>query len=192
MKKSYFGLKIGKAFSSPVSASEPSIMIGKILKYTLKVVSVLVTIVLLILLLLYMPFVQDFVKSEGFDYIQRKTQMHLSAERIRLSFPLKLVVDRAYAVRPDGDTLLRCERLDAHVALWPLLRKEVVVRRFVLDSTQVHYRDTASAFDLRARLDAFSLRTSNQQKQYDHHLWSDISAAGYCRWKGNRCFLEQF
>ena len=106
MKKSYFGLKIGKAFSSPVSASEPSIMIGKILKYTLKVVSVLVAIVLLILLLLYMPFVQDFVKSEGFDYIQRKTQMHLSAERIRLSFPLKLVVDRAYAVRPDGDTLL--------------------------------------------------------------------------------------
>ena len=160
MKKSYFGLKIGKAFSSPVSASEPSIMIGKILKYTLKVVSVLVAIVLLILLLLYMPFVQDFVKSEGFDYIQRKTQMHLSAERIRLSFPLKLVVDRAYAVRPDGDTLLRCERLDAHVALWPLLRKEVVVRRFVLDSTQVHYRDTASAFDLRARLDAFSLRTN--------------------------------
>ena len=154
MKKSYFGLKIGKAFSSPVSASEPSIMIGKILKYTLKVVSVLVAIVLLILLLLYMPFVQDFVKSEGFDYIQRKTQMHLSAERIRLSFPLKLVVDRAYAVRPDGDTL------DAHVALWPLLRKEVVVRRFVLDSTQVHYRDTASAFDLRARLDAFSLRTN--------------------------------
>ena len=72
MKKSYFGLKIGKAFSSPVSASEPSIMIGKILKYTLKVVSVLVAIVLLILLLLYMPFVQDFVKSEGFDYIQRK------------------------------------------------------------------------------------------------------------------------
>ena len=160
MKKSYFGLKIGKAFSSPVSASEPSIMIGKILKYTLKVVSVLVAIVLLILLLLYMPFVQDFVKSEGFDYIQRKTQMHLSAERIRLSFPLKLVVDRAYAVRPDGDTLLRCERLDAHVALWPLLRKEVVVRRFVLDSTRVHYRDTASAFDLRARLDAFSLRTN--------------------------------
>ncbi len=160
MKKSYFGLKIGMAFSSPVSASEPSIMIGKILKYTLKVVSVLVAIVLLILLLLYMPFVQDFVKSEGFDYIQRKTQMHLSAERIRLSFPLKLVVDRAYAVRPDGDTLLRCERLDAHVALWPLLRKEVVVRRFVLDSTQVHYRDTASAFDLRARLDAFSLRTN--------------------------------
>lgn len=160
MKKSYFGLKIGRAFSSPVSASEPSIMIGKILKYTLKVVSVLVAIVLLILLLLYMPFVQDFVKSEGFDYIQRKTQMHLSAERIRLSFPLKLVVDRAYAVRPDGDTLLRCERLDAHVALWPLLRKEVVVRRFVLDSTQVHYRDTASAFDLRARLDAFSLRTN--------------------------------
>ena len=94
MKKSYFGLKIGRAFSSPVSASEPSIMIGKILKYTLKVVSVLVAIVLLILLLLYMPFVQDFVKSEGFDYIQRKTQMHLSAERIRLSFPLKLVVDR--------------------------------------------------------------------------------------------------
>ena len=85
MKKSYFGLKIGMAFSSPVSASEPSIMIGKILKYTLKVVSVLVAIVLLILLLLYMPFVQDFVKSEGFDYIQRKTQMHLSAERIRLS-----------------------------------------------------------------------------------------------------------
>lgn len=105
MKKSYFGLKIGKAFSSPVSASEPSIMIGKILKYTLKVVSVLVAIVLLILLLLYMPFVQDFVKSEGFDYIQRKTQMHLSAERIRLSFPLKLVVDRAYAVRP---TATRC------------------------------------------------------------------------------------
>ena len=53
MKKSYFGLKIGKAFSSPVSASEPSIMIGKILKYTLKVVSVLVAIVLLILLAVF-------------------------------------------------------------------------------------------------------------------------------------------
>ena len=160
MKKSYFGLKIGKAFRHPVSASEPSIMIGKILKYTLKVVSILVAIVLLVLLLLYMPFVQDFIKSKGFDYIQRKTQMHLAAERIRLSFPLKLVIDRAYAVQPNGDTLLRCGRLDAHVALWPLLRKEVIVRRFVLDSTQVHFRDTVSAFDLRARLDAFSLRTN--------------------------------
>ena len=99
MKKSYFGLKIGKAFSSPVSASEPSIMIGKILKYTLKVVSVLVAIVLLILLLLYMPFVQDFVKSEGFDYIQRKTQMHLSAERIRLS---------SIGHMPSGPTATRC------------------------------------------------------------------------------------
>ncbi len=66
------------AFSSPVSASEPSIMIGKIhKKYTLKVVSGLVAIVLLILLLLYMPFVQDFVKSEGFDYISENADAPL-------------------------------------------------------------------------------------------------------------------
>ena len=83
--------------------------------------------------------------------------MRLSVRQIRLSFPLRLVVDDVMVSTPVLDTMAYCTRLEADVALWPLLRGEVVVHRFGFDGTTVNYADSLAQFGLYARVGHFSL-----------------------------------
>lgn len=71
--------------------------------------------------------------------------MEVSVERIRLAFPLRLTVDNTL-LADRTDTLLRCGRLSLDAALWPLIRKEVVIRSFALERVAAHYKDTLAAW----------------------------------------------
>ena len=53
--------------------------------------------------------------------------MQLSIERIRLSFPLDLVIEHSQVITEQGDTLLHSEELHLDIALNPLLKKQVKV-----------------------------------------------------------------
>lgn len=137
-----FGSGLAKLLLVKEHLFPPYKMFKKIIKYTFRVV--LCGLVLLIVLpfLLYIPGIQNFIRSAGRVYVARNTEMRLSVRQIRLSFPLRLVVDDVMVSTPVLDTVAYCTRLEADVALWPLLRGEVVVHRFGFDGTTVNYADS--------------------------------------------------
>lgn len=136
-------------------------MIRKIIKYTLRTLTVLLGLVLLLLVALYLPPVQDFIKDKAVAYLSDNFGMKLSVERLRLKFPLRLAIDDAEAVTTSGDTLFSCGTLRADVALLPLLRKEVVVRQFTFGDATFHLDDTTGGLDLKVRVKEFALRADN-------------------------------
>ena len=122
-------------------------MLKKILKHTLRTLLVILLVLLLVPALLYVPAVQDLARRRAVAYASRTLGMEVSVERIRLAFPLRLTVD----------TLLRCGRLSLDAALWPLIRKEVVIRSFALERVAAHYKDTLAGMDLRLAAGELSL-----------------------------------
>ena len=123
-------------------------MLKKIVKYTLRTLLVVLLLVLLIPALLYIPPVQDFIRGKAVGYASEALGMELSVGRIRLAFPLRLTVEETLLV-DRADTLVDCGKLSVDVALWPLIRKEVVVRSFELDRVAAHYRDSTGGLDMR-------------------------------------------
>lgn len=125
-------------------------MLKKIIKYTLRALLVVLVVLILVPALLYIPAVQDFVRKRAVGYASRALGMDLSVERLRLSFPLRLSVDNTLLV-DKADTLLSCGRLSLDVALWPLVRKEVVIRSFGLERVAARYKDSLAGMDMRLR-----------------------------------------
>lgn len=134
-------------------------MLKKILKHTLRTLLVILLVLLLVPALLYVPAVQDLVRRRAVAYASRTLGMEVSVENIRLAFPLRLTVDNTLLA--DGaDTLLRCGRLSLDAALWPLIRKEVVIRNFALERVAAHYKDTLAGMNLRVAAGALSLEAA--------------------------------
>ena len=136
-------------------------MAKKIVKYLLR--GLLCTLAALIVLpaLLYIPAIQNFIRTKAEDYVSAQTEFNLSVRRIRLAFPLNLVIEQALVSQPGNDTLLYCGRLQADVALLPLLRKQVTVRKFTLSQTTANYLDTAAQFGLRAQIGKLILKADD-------------------------------
>ena len=131
-------------------------MLKKIVKYTLRTLLVVLLLVLLIPALLYIPAVQDFIRGKAVGYASGALGMELSVGRIRLAFPLRLTVEETLLV-DRTDTLVDCGKLSVDVALWPLIRKEVVVRSFELDRIAARYKDTTGGLDMRLSAGLLSL-----------------------------------
>ncbi|MCR2031629.1 translocation/assembly module TamB domain-containing protein [Alistipes timonensis] len=131
-------------------------MLKKIVKYTLRTLLVILLAALLIPALLYVPAVQDFIRGKAVGYASEALGMELSVGRIRLAFPLRLTVEETLLV-DRADTLVDCGRLSLDVALWPLIRKEVVVRSFELDRIAAHYKDSTGGLEMRLAAGLLSL-----------------------------------
>lgn len=131
-------------------------MFGKILKYLLRGVLVVVLLLALLPALLYVPGVQRRIVSHAEVYLSRSLGMDLSIGRIRLAFPLHLTVDRVVLLE-EGDTLLRCGRLETAVAPLPLLRGEVAVRMLDLSDFGLRYADSLAGMRIRAAVGRLTL-----------------------------------
>ena len=134
-------------------------MLRKILKYALRALIVLLLLPFLVGGLLYIPGIQNALRRQAEVLVARHLGMELSIGRIRLTFPLRLVVAQTLLV-DRGDTLLGCERLAVDVAPLGLLRGQADVRRFEISGAMGHYRDTLSGMEARAEIGALILRTN--------------------------------
>ena len=134
-------------------------MLRKILKYALRALIVLLLLPFLVGGLLYIPGIQNALRRQAEVQVARHLGMELSIGRIRLTFPLRLVVAQTLLV-DRGDTLLGCERLAVDVAPLGLLRGQADVRRFEISGAMGHYRDTLSGMEARAEIGALILRTN--------------------------------
>ena len=132
-------------------------MFGKILKYLLRGLLLVIVLLMLLPTALYVPAVQRWACTRAEEYLSRTLGMELSVTRIRLAFPLHLTVDRA--VLCDGrDTLLRCGRLDVRVAPLPLLRGELAVRDLKISELGVCYADSLAGMNARVEVGDLALR----------------------------------
>ncbi len=147
---------------------------------TVIIVSSVLLGVLLLPMTLYIPFVQDFVRRQAESYVEKHTGYRLSFDRMRLSFPLKLVLENADVVTAEGDTLAHCGALRAQVALWPLLRQEVSVRQFGFSDVRVDYADTLTRFSLGIRVGGFELHADRIDLKSRQALLKKIELAD-CR-----------
>ncbi len=118
-------------------------------------------LVALACVLVYLPPVQKFAVGKVEGIVLKSTGMQLSVERFRLRFPLGVAVGGATLVTPVGDTLVAFDRLKARVALLPLIGGDLRATGISLEQASATYRDTVSAMLLRARLDAFTVRSAN-------------------------------
>lgn len=131
-------------------------MLKKIMKHTLRTLAVLLLVALLLPALLYVPAVQDLVRRKAAAYASQTLGMELLVARLRLAFPLRLTVEGTL-LRDGADTLLHCGRLSLDAALWPLLRREVVVDRFELRDLAARYADSLGGMELHLAAGRFAL-----------------------------------
>lgn len=147
------------------------------LRYIFRFFLILFVLLLMIPVLLYIPPIQNFLRKEVTAYISKHTDMRISVGHIGLSFPLKLVVEDALVMTSPVDTLAYCGALKADVALWPLFKKEITVRRFSFVETVVHYRDSALQINLDAEIGNFSLKAPVIDLKSERVELSDIRLA---------------
>jgi hypothetical protein len=128
----------------------------KILKWTGIVLSIPIALVLLLSVLLYIPFVQDFAVRTATEYASEATGMEIHISRIRLHFPLNLVVKDVQVIS-EADTLLDVGRLQVDVQFLPLLRQQVEVDGIHLQQAKVNTLDLITTMQLKASLGNFDL-----------------------------------
>lgn len=130
----------------------------KLFKYILRIILVLFSLIVLVMILLYVPAVQNFVKGQAEQYVNNNLDMKLSVGRILLKFPLDLAVENIYLGQTEKDTMLYADVIQVNVALTKLLKKEVEVRRLVVENAAVNFGDSLSGLKMNVVLKELNLR----------------------------------
>ena len=108
-------------------------------KFLLWTTSILLTPIVLFLvatLLLYIPSVQNYIVQKAVGYLSEATGADVSVERVTLSFPLDLRVEKVCFIKPDEksanvrDTIADVRSIVSDVQLWPLFKGKVVIDQF--------------------------------------------------------------
>lgn len=131
-----------------------------VLRRVLKTLMWVVIAVLAVPLLLYVPFIQDAVFPFALRKVSGITGMQISADRLRLRWPLRVEVDGLMIVPAPGDTMVVARDARLQVEPLPLLGLDVVVDG---DLEGVRYRlgTPDSLMYLQAVVDRFRLLPSN-------------------------------
>ena len=137
----------------------------KFLKYTLRTLLALILLLFCCLALLSLPAVQELARRKALGPLSKSLGLEISVERFRLRFPLRLAAEQI-RILDRSDTLVDCGRIALEVELWPLVRKEAVVRSLEIDRLAARYRDTATGFDMRIAAGLFAV----ERLRADLHL----------------------
>lgn len=136
-----------------------------------------VALFLLLAVLLYIPPVQNFVKDKAVAYASRATGMDIRVDRVRLSFPLNLVVEEVEVVDARADTLLHAGAISASVQLRPLFRKEVVVDGVDIQDVSFDSDSLVSGMHLRGALGSLKLKADRALLAEEQVTVNNISLA---------------
>ncbi|MDR0954026.1 MAG: translocation/assembly module TamB domain-containing protein [Rikenellaceae bacterium] len=135
-------------------------MIKRLIRWFLWVLLGIAGLLIVVSVLLYLPPVQRFAKDQAAAIVSRSIGWQLSIDRFRLHFPLHITVDNTVIITSPGDTLLRAGRIEAGVALWPLLAGKLQVDDVTLREAGIRYADSLGGLRVRALIDRFELRSA--------------------------------
>ena len=123
---------------------------AKTLIWSARAVLAVVAAFLFLAMLLYLPPVQTFMKNRTTDYLSRETGMTVSVDKVRLSFPLDLLVGKMTAMQ-DADTVVSADLLLLDIKLLPLLGGRVDINGFELRRTAFNSKDFVSDIHMKGR-----------------------------------------
>lgn len=87
----------------------------------------IVMLVLIVPILVYVPFTQDLIIDAVLSEVNKSSSMKISANHIRLSFPLNLSIKGATVIDNNGDTMVVAGALDAKAAILPLFKGDITI-----------------------------------------------------------------
>lgn len=127
------------------------------LKLALGILLFPIVLFIILLILLYIPPVQVFVKDKAVAYAMEATGFDISVEKVRLSFPLSLVVEDV-CVTDKTDTLLAVSELVADVQLMPLFNGKIEVDGIHLVGANVQSKDLIDGMEINGIVGNFYLQ----------------------------------
>lgn len=129
----------------------------KVLKTILWVIASIIMLVILVAVSLTIPAVQNFVKDKVITYLKTKTGTEISLERIRITFPTGLQLDKFYVQDLKKDTLLYAGKLGVQLDMIGLIRNRISINNIELDHVNANlYRvDPDTSFNYQFLVDAF-------------------------------------
>lgn len=130
---------------------------SEILKWAGRAFLGLFLFLLLIIVLLYIPAVQDFIVPKVLDKINSSSQMTVSVDRFRLSFPLDVSAE-GVSVMQKEDTMLMASSANVSVKFFPLLSGKVRADGISLRNLFFKTGSPDSTMYLRARVNSATLR----------------------------------
>lgn len=131
--------------SSPKTAKRLTArrLAAKILKGAAWTVGGVIALFLLLATLIYLPPVQNFIKNRTTEYLSRETGMTITIDKVRLSFPLDLLVGNMTAVE-GNDTVAAAGQLLLDIKMLPLLSGKVDLNGFELRQAKLNSKDFIS------------------------------------------------
>ena len=126
-------------------------------KYCFVSIGILFLVLLALPFALYIPVIQNKVKDIATSYASEQLNMNIAIGRIRLGFPLNLMLDDSRIITAAGDTMLYCDNLQLDVSFRYLLQKKIQIERFSFRNTRFHYNDTTSQFELKGAIGSLAL-----------------------------------
>ncbi len=130
---------------------------SKILRIVLWIIAGIVMLVILAAVSLTIPAVQNLVKNKVVSYLKKKTDTEISLERIRISFPTGLQLDKFFIADKKKDTLLYAGKLAVQLDMLGLIRNRIAVNDIQLQKVyaNVHRLNPDTVFNYQFLVDAF-------------------------------------
>lgn len=129
----------------------------RILKYIFRFFIGLFILLLILPALLYIPGIQNFAKNKAIEILSEKTGWRITAEKVRLSFPLRFAIKEVSAITGTNDTIFYLSSLETGVALRPLFHKEVKIRSVSLFDAKVNMVNMIDGMDITGHIGEFTV-----------------------------------
>lgn len=113
-------------------------------------------LLVVISILLYVPFIQDPIKDRLTSYASNVSGLHISIDRLRLSFPLDLAVDGIKIVSP-SDTLVEANKLVVDVGILKLFSGQFRIDGILLSKAKLNSSNLINGMLCKGRVGELSL-----------------------------------
>lgn len=161
--------------SKTFNVNQLSRTLRKILKIFLWIVASIIVLVIGVVVFINTPVGQNFAKNRVITYLKTKTDTEISLERLRISFPTSLELNKFFIADKKKDTLLYADRFLVDLDMWGLIRNRVELNNLELEKVRanIYRRHPDTVFNYQFLVDSLM---SNQSKPEDE-VAKDTSAA---------------
>ena len=141
-----------------MSASpEPVRIVRTLLRVFFWLIGAPLFLLALLALLIYLPPIQNVLRTQAINLLERKIGTPVQLEHLAMRYPLGLSLEGLYLQSQNGDTLLFAGSLKARVAMSALMSQRIVISSVELSNARVIVRQAAdSTFNFSYIIDAFA------------------------------------
>lgn len=134
-----------------------SILLSKIIGWTLRIILYLIVLVFVVVIAIYLPPVQHWGKGKLCDFLSEQTGLNVSIGQLSLTFPLDLVAEDMLAVEAQ-DTIVAARQLQLDVRLLPLLKGRIELNGVELRGAVVNTMSLISDTRIEGRMRLLAIR----------------------------------